>query len=362
MTLGRTLRSQSGYSLIELLISTAIMLVVTGAIFGLVNPSQGTAKVQPEVADMQQRLRVASDTLFRELMMVGAGVYQGPVTGSLINFFAPVLPRRIGDDDDAPDVFLDDTITVAYIPNTYSQTTISSPMPPNSNELKVFDQPHCPKGQELCGFKEGMEVIIFDTAGNFDTFVITKVQDSAGHLQHKGKDLNYKYETGAQVTQINSFSYYRDAATNRLMRVDGANEAVAIAENVVGLQFSYFGDPAPPRSPKPPAGKANCLYDAAGNYIELPTLDATDGSLAALTAEMLTDGPFCGSGANAFDADLLRVRKVRVALRVQVADSSLRGTDNTLWINPGKSRASDTVVRDLAVSFEVTPRNLNLAR
>ena len=77
MTLGRTLRSQSGYSLIELLISTAIMLVVTGAIFGLVNPSQGTAKVQPEVADLQQRLRVASDTLFRELMMSGAGVYQG---------------------------------------------------------------------------------------------------------------------------------------------------------------------------------------------------------------------------------------------------------------------------------------------
>ena len=44
MTPRRTIRSESGYSLVELLISTAIMLVVTGAIFGLVNPSQGTGK------------------------------------------------------------------------------------------------------------------------------------------------------------------------------------------------------------------------------------------------------------------------------------------------------------------------------
>ena len=29
-------------------------------------------------------------------MMAGAGPYQGPVTGSLVNFFAPILPRRIG--------------------------------------------------------------------------------------------------------------------------------------------------------------------------------------------------------------------------------------------------------------------------
>ena len=35
-------------------------------------------------------------TLFKELVMAGAGLYQGPVTGSLINFFAPIIPRRSG--------------------------------------------------------------------------------------------------------------------------------------------------------------------------------------------------------------------------------------------------------------------------
>ena len=89
-------RSDAGYTLIELLVSTAIMITVTGAIFSLMNPAQGNAQTQPEVADMQQRMRVGNDTIFKELVMSGAGPYQGPVTGSLVNFFAPILPRRVG--------------------------------------------------------------------------------------------------------------------------------------------------------------------------------------------------------------------------------------------------------------------------
>ena len=68
------LRSESGYSLVELLVSSAVMLTVTGAIFGLMNPAQGTTQAQTEVADMQQRMRVASDAIFKELVMAGAGV------------------------------------------------------------------------------------------------------------------------------------------------------------------------------------------------------------------------------------------------------------------------------------------------
>ena len=41
-----------------MLVASTIMLVVTGAIFGMMNPSQGTAQAQPEVADLQQRSRV----------------------------------------------------------------------------------------------------------------------------------------------------------------------------------------------------------------------------------------------------------------------------------------------------------------
>jgi Tfp pilus assembly protein PilW len=361
----RQRQPEAGFSVLELLISTAIMLAVTGAIFSLVNPSQGTAQTQPEMADLQQRMRIGSDTIFKELLMAGAGPYFGPRTGSLVGFFAPVIPRRTGrTNPDARNVFRPDAITLSYIPNSYSQTTIESAMPPNSAEIKVTYPPNCPQAKDLCGFEEGMVVIIFDSTGHYDTFEITKVQDSAGHLQHRGQTLNHQYEAGATITQIVNNTYYRNAATNQLMRFDGSTTDVALVDNVVGLQFDYFGDPNPPVQPKPATGAgANCLYDAAGNYKgTMPILAANEGSLAALTAAMLSDGPWCGSGTNEFDADLLRIRKVRVTLRMQVGPAALRGTDAALFANPGATRSSAKQVPDYFVRYEVTPRNLNLTR
>ena len=78
---------------------------------------------------------------------------------------------------------------------------------------------------------------------------------------------------------------------------------------------------------------------------------------------ILTDGPvFCGGGSNQFDPDLLRIRKIRVMLRMQVPTSGLRGNDPTRWINPGTGGDGARQVPDYVVTFEVTPRNLNLAR
>ena len=362
MSTNARLRSEAGYSLIELLVSSAIMITVTGAIFGLVNPSQGSSQTVPEVSDLQQRVRVSSDVLFKELLMAGAGTYQGPVRSPLVNFFAPVLPRRTG--YTAPDpfnVFKTDAITITYVPNTYSQTQIKDSMPPNSNEIKVFDQDNCPGNDQLCGFEEGMEVILFDSSGNFDTFVITQVQDAAGHLQHRGVDLSHEYQAGASVTVIRSYSFFLDRNTNQLMQ-EGAGKIVPIADNVVDLRFEYFGDPTGPTTPKPQAGTANCLYDATGTLQPLPTLTATEGSLAALTEPILEDGPWCGSGGNTYDADMLRLRKVRVSLRLQVGTAALRGANTLLFQNPGVAKDSAKQVADYRVSFDVTPRNLNLTR
>jgi prepilin-type N-terminal cleavage/methylation domain-containing protein len=360
------LSNQSGFTLVEMLISTTIMLVVTGAIFSLMNPAQGNAQAQPEVVDIQQRMRVGSDILFKELIIAGAGPYQGPVTGSLVNFFASIVPRRVGDVGADPTTgagsYTTDKITLTYIPNSYSQTTISDAMPPNSAELKVNDQPNCPSGQQLCGFTEGMDVIIFDTSGNYDFFEITRVQDAAGHLQHRGQDLSYSYGPGASVTQVVSNTFYLDRTTNQLMKYDGHTAPVALVDNVVDLRFDYYGETASPTQPKPPAGVANCLYDAAGNFNAQPTLAATDGSLAVLTAAMLTDGPYCGNGDGRFDIDLLRIRKVKAMMRVQAASPSLRGVDTARFRNAGTASGSDRYVPDYQTQFEVTPRNLNLTR
>ena len=367
MTLFARLRSERGFSLVEMLVSSGIMIVVTGAIFGLLHPSQGSAQAQPEVADQQQRLRVAQETLFKDLVMAGAGPYQGYTTGSLINFFTPILPRRTGrinpDPTQGAASYRSDAITLIYIPNSYSQTNISQSMPPNSVELKVEVQQQCPKKDPLCGFTNGMGLLLFDSSGNFDTFTVTQVQTDAAHLQHRGQNWTHRYETGANVTQIQSYTYYLNKTTNQLMRYDGDSTDIAIADNIVGLEFKYFGDPLPPTKPKPlDLNVANCLYDVGGVLKPLGILPNSDGSMAELPPAILTDGPYCGNGSNEYDADLLRIRKVRVVLRVQAASEAFRSTDSGLFIKPGKATGSDRLIPDYRVAFEVAPRNLNLAR
>ncbi len=354
---------QAGFSLVELMVSMAIMLGVTGTIFTLVNPSQGAFRVQPEVADMQQRMRVAADMLFKDLLMAGAGTYQGSANGGLTNYFAPVMPYRTGlvDSDPAIGVFYrPDVITLMYVPNTVAQTTISQPMPNVSAELKVTAMPGCPQNDELCGFTEGMTIMIFDETGAMDTFTITNVQTNALHLQHRNQQLSKAYGTGSAVTQVETHTYYHDAANDQLRHYDGSTSDLPLVDDVVGLSFRYYGDPNPPLLPKPTIGVANCLFDVSGNPT-LATLTSA-GSLVELTEAMLTDGPFCGVTGNQFDADLYRVRKVRVDLRLQVSAVDLRGSDPTLFTRPGQSSSGARQVPDYKLSFEVTPRNMNLTR
>ncbi len=65
---------------------------------------------------------------------------------------------------------------------------------------------------------------------------------------------------------------------------------------------------------------------------------------------------------NKFDADLLRVRQVRVTLRVQVANELLRGPAGVLFRHGGRSRGGERFIPDQEVRFDVSPRNMNLGR
>jgi hypothetical protein len=354
--------NDAGFSLVESLLSLVLMLVITGSVFSLVNPGTTVSHAQPEAMDMQQRARIGSDLLFRDLFMAGAGTYAGPKGGALTNFFAPIIPRKMGmTGADTYTVVRSDAVTISYIPNTYSQTTIRSAMPQASAELKVEDVPNCPKHNQLCGFVEGMTILIFDNQGHFDFFTVTNVQHDAGHLQHRQQDLSYPYQVGAIVTQAESHTYYYDAVNRQLRHYDGYQTDVPVVDNVAGVQFEYFGDPNPPMTPKPSLGTANCLYNAAGALLGgLSVLTPAGGSLAPLPLSMLSDGPWCGAGANRFDADLLRIKRVRVTLRIQ-ASQAMRATGSQ-YSSAGTSESALRALPDYSVTFDVSPRNMNLGR
>ena len=396
-------RRDAGFTLVEMMIAMAVMLLVLGGVFQAFNPSLGSFQTQPEVADMQQRLRVGTDRLYNGIMIAGAGIYSGSAVGTLGQFFAPVLPYRIDrlNSDPARGVFFrDDAITIFSVPTTASQCTIRDQMPRPSSEVKVNAQPGCPANDELCGFETGMRVIIFDATGSFDFFTITHVQTSSLHLQHRPPinpdDFSKAYDVGAIISQMEAATYYwrQDAATGtfQLMYNDLFNTDVPLIDDVVGLRFEYLGEASPPvlrapvtdpvgpwtsYGPKPPAlgvdvagdswpAGENCTFTVAGggqHVSRLATLGAP-GTLTGLTAAQLSDGPWCPDevNINRYDADLHRVRQIRVTFRVQTGVAVLRGPAGVLFSRAGTGRISTRLVPDQAVQFDITPRNLNLGR
>ena len=65
---------------------------------------------------------------------------------------------------------------------------------------------------------------------------------------------------------------------------------------------------------------------------------------------------------NKFDADLLRVRQVRVTLRVQVQTTCCAVRPACSSATAGARGARERFIPDQEIRFDVSPRNMNLGR
>jgi hypothetical protein len=124
-------------------------------------------------------------------------------------------------------------------------------------------------------------------------------------------------------------TYYlrRDTTTgaSELMHYDGDETDAPVMEHVVRLAFEYLGADGEPLEPA-----------------------------------ILQDGPWLAGEpvAGAFDADLLRIRRVRFTLRVEAARAALRGPAGTLFARGGTASSMERFVRDRELRMDVVPRNL----
>ena len=417
--------SERGFTLIEALVATTLMVVVTAGVFRVLNPSSSAFGMQPEVADLQQRLRVGVSQLKHDLLNAGAGSYSGlndtttnQTARSLANYFAPVLPyvQSSSSNDDGPGRFFVDHITIIYVPSTAAQTSLKSDMASPDSWIQVNQESGCPfkpglsdVADPLCGFHtstgadDATHAVIYDGTGAFDEFVVTAVDESGADLdfQHLQQGtFSRAYKVPSRISEVTSRSYFLKSDTNQLMEDDGLGTTLPVLDNVVGLSFEYYGDPLPPAlvpsststlsttyGPAPPGLEAstpiagwppgeNCVWTIRGTGYErmylsrLVAMGGGSGGLVPLTSASLTDGPWCPDEANSnrYDADLLRIRKVRVTIRVQTGNRALRGLGSlmtgpdALFANGGTSRSLSNTVPDLAIRFDVSPRNLNLGR
>jgi hypothetical protein len=285
-------------TLAELLIAAALTAGVLGGVFTAAGPAQASFATEQERADLQQRLRVAVEMLTHDLRMAA--------------FVWPYRVGAIADDAVAPIHFRPDTISLVF-----------------------------PAAVAIVPSEEVRRTYYLNTVGD----------------------------------------------VSQLMQYDGQESTFPVLDDVVALGFEYFGEPTPPRilpddepddsivpvtyGPAPPPMNAddpedtwgtgeNCTFKVIDGQ-QTPRLPSLGGRASApLAAAILTDGPWCPDAAHAdrFDADLLRIRRVRVRLRLQ-ARTPFRGAAKLLFTHAGTASDVRRYVPDQEVRIDVAPRNWN---
>lgn len=318
------MRNPSGYILFELLIGAAITCVTCVLLFQLAIAAQAAVAGQGNAADQQQRLRVALEALRHDLAMAGAGSSRARGRGPLSGTFPPVIPARTGLlRPDAELTARSDRIAIMYVPETRAQSRLQSGMADRSSPLAIDgNAPACVPGS-ACDFVVGDRAVIYEAdmeGGAHDLFTVAGI-DPARNLLFPSAPLSRPYGSGARVAVVTIRNYYVDLSSSRLMVYDGDLSDVPLVDRVAGMMVEYLVDPRP---------------DA---LLTIPLADLGGTAPKPLPIDQFADGPVAGEAPNRFDADLLRVRRIRVRLRLQ-------------------SESPRAATRDLESTIEVTPPNM----
>ena len=318
---------EHGFGVLEWLVATVVVLLSLATLLGVLRIVQPQTAAAQRSVEVDQRLRSAVVRIADLLREAGGALPADPRPGALAWWLPPVFPQlRSVTGADGEFVAADDRFTVYRI-SPGRATALASPMALPTAPLELLLAGGCPAGRPACGFGPGDRIVVADVTGQYDTPVVGTVGPSAITTYAPAR-LSQAY--GAQgatlVAGLDVDALAFEPASRRLRLYRGSAAGMPFADVVETMRIRYFGDPAPPRAPGAP-GRASCVVDETGAP-RLPALAPTHGRYAELTPAMLSDGPACGAAPHRFDADLLRVRAVRVTLRMAPEAGPATGTLN----------------------------------
>jgi prepilin-type N-terminal cleavage/methylation domain-containing protein len=383
-------RRQAGFTLVELLVAAMITVVALSLAVALVGPTSVAFHALPEATDNQQRLRIAAAAIADDIAAAGAGPILGWGATALPSWPAVLPCRWTG----APLASMpggcarDDAITLVTVPASAPQGVITGASG-SGGLLHIAPLSACEPAQPACRLDTGSRALLIDGAGAWDVFLVTSVSADGRQIGHAQATLSRAASPGSLIgaVEVRAYSLKLDAASHvmQLRRGYGGASDSPVVDQVTGLSFAYLAEAAPPlvmaagspddRSttygPLPPSPGAdnvddgwpageNCVFRLEGTQqvSRLEALPPDADGLATLPLAALNDGPWCPDAAspNRWDADLLRIRVVRVALRVQPSSPAVRGVTAGQG-PPVLPLDARRWVPDLEVRFDVALRN-----
>ncbi len=284
MCANRKLNRQAGFSMMELLISLAIMTVITGACFALIAGSIRFAHATYHMTEAEQSLRMAHELINRDLTeagdgLKGIGTIQVP-SGFVQNYLTvnPVISSPgyvnlaiVTSDDNVPGTTAVlqtnpavnvlggvDRITVLTQDTSFTQVSLAAgkitQASPNTNLLVT--------AADIGRFQVG-EIYAIASQNSAAFGVISGIDSTTNTLTMTSGDVYGLNQTGASapistaavvisgastqatsITRIQMIHYFVNANGLLIRRVFGVHGAAfadsVIAEHVTNLQFRYM--------------------------------------------------------------------------------------------------------------------------
>ena len=325
----------------EIVLALALTLLVVATTLTLIEPAHRALAVRTQTNDIYQRARVGFVSFQRTLMNAATAVVDTEGEGESLR--PAVRPWRWGRHGQ----FESDAMTLLTIPATPVRLVIGPVPGAEPRRFRLRPGPACRPLQASCGLRTGMTVMIFDHRGSSDLLRITDVGGEVISVDPM-EGAFPAYPPGSAIIPVDVHSYYFDAPRAQVRHHDGWRTDAPVLDHVVALSFQYFG---------------SSLQPDRGSERESPVCstaarpwNGVSGPEVELLPDVLTEGPRCGSRP-VFDADLFRVRRVRVALRLQASAAEHRGLDQQMFACPGTARDHKRFVPDVTVRFDVALRN-----
>ena len=316
MAARRVCGGEAGYTILELLVAAALMAALTAATCSMLVDAKAMFDTAGERAGLHQAARVGMDRLTTAIGRAGAGADRGEYAAGLVRWMPPVWPGRT---DRAA---RSDAITAISVLPDVPPAVLAFDVPAGAAVLDFERRAACALP---CGFSDRMTLLVLDGRGNFDLFAVIETDGASATVVRLAGGTGASYARGAGVLPAEVRTYYWNSIRAELRVHDGHGGDFPVIDHVVGLAFEYFADSRPP---------------------------------VPLDTAQFTDGPWSGTGTDPFDADLLRIRGVRVVMRVEAASPWHRGADPRWFRNPGGARDARRLVKDVILEAAIAPRNL----
>ncbi len=211
----------AGTSLVELLVGSAVSLLLLGGVFTTFASVQRLYEDIDDRSAALQGARLALVWIQRDLMVAGVGLQ-----------LSPVFPTTIPRDDSGIDI-------------RHNPGGVTSFLTEGMSDKRRVDV------NSVVGFAPGQRVAVYDAFGAIELADISSI-DGGGQRITLDHDLGkrYKQKDGAAIVLVEEISYWVEDfdGVPTLMRKEGTDPARPIAGDVVSFSITYYENSEPPEA------------------------------------------------------------------------------------------------------------------